>query len=546
MLSLFSLVKAPRAKARKRPLARRATFERLEERTVLATSFSPLPGVVLTQLGASGSSGTAVFLDPNGKIDVAGSTSLTNTDTDFAVLRYNADGNPDTTFGTGGAVTTSFPKAAAGYGSHAYAAAGYPDGRILAAGNVWTWNYGLGDYDFALARYTASGGLDSTFAKTGTVQTDVGKWKWGDDSDRIAGVVLQPVVSNGKVDYMTVAAGFTASSGTNNYATYQGVLARYTSAGKLDTSFGGSGIVKTPYNASLATRWSAVALQQDKILAVGTQWSVGGNTSDFVLARYNLNGTLDTSFGGMGTGMVTSNFTSVDNARALAVDSAGNIFVAGYFSSTVSSGDFGLAKYTPYGSLDTSFNGTGFAQVAHMGYYRSSDDLGAVAIQGDQIVLVGTTGILVGTSGRDAIAMARFNANGTLDPNFGSSGTVVLQDLASSANSVAIQGQGSGSKILVCGYSPDPSTRYDVLVARFDHNGTLDPTFKVSGTAGAGASSSAALTDAALAAAVMSAPTTSQPGAVDQVFSDFGSTPASQKRKSTALDAAYLDLVLQA
>src|SRR5205823_5199649 len=139
---------------------------------------------------------------------------------DFAVARYNADGSLDTTFGSGGTVTTNFGPGAT-Y-DDADGVAIQSDGKIVVAG---TCNRGGSDNVFAVARYNADGSLDSTFGSGGTVTTDFGL---GGSDDSAYAVALQP---DGKI----VAAGATYLGGVpGDFA-----LARYNPDGTLDSTFGG-------------------------------------------------------------------------------------------------------------------------------------------------------------------------------------------------------------------------------------------------------------------------------------------------------------------
>ena len=144
----------------------------------------------------------------------------------------------------------------------------------------------------------APGDLDPTFGAGGKVTT-----VFGGDS-RAYVLVLQP---NGKL----VAAGV----GPNGFA-----LARYNPDGSLDTSFGAGGKVTTPIGAA-----NALVLQPDgKLVAAGSNYI---SPSDFVLVRYNPNGSLDTSFGG--DGKVTTAIGFGAEANALALQPDGKLVAAG-------------------------------------------------------------------------------------------------------------------------------------------------------------------------------------------------------------------------
>src|SRR5438309_5026712 len=122
-------------------------------------------GVTTTDFGGSDDVATAIAVQADGKIVVAGYSDLVDPRYGFALARYNSDGTLDTTFGIDGRVTTDF----FGYGDFAYALAIQPDGKIVAAG---TADLISGYSDFALARYNKDGSLDQTFGSKGKITTD--------------------------------------------------------------------------------------------------------------------------------------------------------------------------------------------------------------------------------------------------------------------------------------------------------------------------------------------------------------------------------------
>src|SRR6266702_1946540 len=185
-----------------------------------------------------------------------------------------APGDLDPTFGSGGKVTTPIGTSS----DQPFAVAVQSDGKIVAAGESFNGS----DFDFALARYTTAGDLDTTFNGTGKVITPIGS-----SSDRPYAVPLQ---SAGKL----VAAGESFNGSNFDFA-----LARYTTAGDLDTTFNGTGKVITPIGSS-DDHARALALQSDgKIVVVGSSYN-SSSDYDFALARYTSAGALDTTFGAGG------------------------------------------------------------------------------------------------------------------------------------------------------------------------------------------------------------------------------------------------------
>jgi uncharacterized delta-60 repeat protein len=265
-------------------------------------------------------------------------------------------GSMDTSFGNSGNVTTDF----GGGEDNARGIAIQPDGKLVTAGSAEDRSGPGWANDFALARYNTDGSLDTSFDGDGKVTTDFAGW-----SDEAYAVALH---EDGKI----VAAG-SAWDGT----TVDVALARYNSDGSLDASLDGDGKVFTDFDSGWWDVAYDVALHEDgKIIAVGTTYY-----GDFALARYNTDGSLDTSFDG--DGKITTDFDSglADYANAVAVQQDGKIVAAGYtWNDTTGMSDQALARYNSDGSFDTKFNrGSGKVSTA-LGHGASIEDL---AIQQD-------------------------------------------------------------------------------------------------------------------------------------------------------------------
>lgn len=249
----------------------------------------------------------------------------------------------------------------------------------------------------------APGALDPTFSGDGKVLTSFA------DDDHANDVAVQ---SDGKI--VSVGASADYSTLESDFA-----LARHNADGTPDTSFGGDGTVTTAINnMNPDFQWSeanAVALQPDgKIVTVGSSWRGYENCCWFTVARYNTNGTLDQSFGG-GDGRVFTDFGSPDEARDVAVQPDGKIVALG-----TSGGNAALARYNADGTLDTSFGG-GDGKVTTDPAPESLEEGGdarALALQPDGKIVVGGQ---VGTTRFDFVLL-RYNANGTLDTSFSGDG----------------------------------------------------------------------------------------------------------------------------
>jgi uncharacterized delta-60 repeat protein len=249
--------------------------------------------------------------------------------------------------------------------------------------------------------------------------------------------------------------------------------------GDLDPSFGSGGKVTTHF-AQGSSSASALVVQADSaILVVG---SAGG---DFLVARYLSNGSLDPSFGSRG--LVTTDFGWDDSAKALAVQPDGKIVVAGStYSSTAQTASIALARYLPNGHLDSTF-GTGGLVATNLGLSNYLYGNG-VALQSDgKIVVAGNDlrGECVHFC-NNYFMVARYNPKGSLDISFGGTGLIFTDfphaALFNFATSVIIQ---PDSKIVAAGSSataPSSGNAGDFALARYLPDGSLDPSFGISGT----------------------------------------------------------------
>ena len=374
-------------------------------------------GQQTTNFGGSDGA-NAVALQPNGKTVAVGFAGAGGPGGGrFALARYNPDGSPDASFSVNGRRMTNF----AGPGERANGVALQADGKIVAVGFAGTDEFG--DGDFALARFNANGSLDTSFSGDGKQRT---RLPFGGEA---FGVAIQ---GNGKI---VVVGG----DGNGDFA-----LARYNPNGSLDTSFSGDGKQATDfYGGDYSERANGVALQGDgKIVAAGE--ANERYYSSLVLARYNANGSLDTSFSGDGKSGTSFGGIYNGGAHGVALQADGKIVAVGGGGF---GGDFSLARFNPNGSGDGSFSGDGKQTTG------SGGQATGVAIQGDgKIVAVGY--------GED-FGLARYNPNGSLDASFSGDGK---QTTAFGANGVALTPHG---KIVAVGVGPGPNETNDFALARY-------------------------------------------------------------------------------
>jgi uncharacterized delta-60 repeat protein len=387
-------------------------------------------GKVRSAFGTNFDAAYAAAIQTDGKIVAAGCAD-TGTVKVFALARYNSTGSLDTTFGTGGKVTTAFGTV----DDRAFAVAIQTDGKIVVGGYSNTGTAKV----FALARYNSDGTLDTSFGTGGKVTTAIGT---ADDSARDVAIL-----SDGKI----VLAGYSNTGAADIFA-----LSRYNSNGTLDTSFGTGGKVTTAFG-TFRDRIEAIAITSDqKIVAVGHSWN--GLISVIVLARYIADGSLDSSFGSGGK-VTTAVGTSDSYGYSVALQANGKIVAAGW--SWSGANVFALARYNIDGSLDANFGAAGLTTTA---FGTSNAQAFDIAIQADGKVVA--AGWSIDTTYTYYFALSRYNIDGTLDSSFGTGGelTTAFGSLVDYACAVDIQSDG---KIVTSGLSWTSASSSSFALARY-------------------------------------------------------------------------------
>jgi len=340
------------------------------------------------------------------------------------------------------------------------------DGKIVAVGTALTPGIDeeANDSDFVVARYNPDGSLDTGFGDKGIVTTAVGVV--GNDARAVT------VQGDGRIVLVGAATSIVAPS----FA-----LIRYDPDGSLDTTFDGDGIVTTDIGVHQAFA-SAVAIQGDgKIVAVGDSYN--GINPVFAVVRYNRDGSRDTTFDGDGivttsVGLGRKDFLSSSGGRATAVAIQGDqkIVVAGPAWHGRDYHDFTVVRYERNGWLDLSFGDRGIVTTA---VGAKEDEPRAIAIQTDGRIIVAGSAF---DAGKFNFAVARYNADGTLDTTFGHGGIVTTAVGAGidEATSVALQRDG---KIIVAGGARTGVSGREFAVVRYNIDGSLDTSFDGDGRA---------------------------------------------------------------
>ena len=318
------------------------TIARYNPDGTLDSAFGVGGRLVLTPTNGTGLSDIRV--QPDNKIAV--------TDWNFEVARLNPDGSLDLSFNGNGWATANFVGAQSG------ALALQSDGKLVVVGAHVDVNH----LDtIAVARFNANGTLDAGFGVGGKLRTAIGLNAVGED------VAVLP-------DRKLLVAGVTWATETD-YASYDFALVRYNPDGSLDTSFGSNGKVTTDFGA--AEIGYAVAVQPDGKIVVGGASIPGA----LAFARYNPDGSLDTTFDGDGKLSVPS--LGQEIVTDLALD--GTRLVAVACDPTPTTGL--VVRLISTGALDTSFNGNGRAPFEFTG----ADCPMAVAVSGGRIAAAGST-----------------------------------------------------------------------------------------------------------------------------------------------------------
>jgi uncharacterized delta-60 repeat protein len=441
---------APRRRPAFHRPSHRPRLEALEGRCLLSAgaldpTFGNGAGYVTTSPTTGADLARAALIQTDGKILAAGTVYVTkgsSSTEEFGVARYLAQdtvingvtyhtGNLDPTFGTGGTALATFSG-----GADLKAAALAPDGKIVLSGATIISTKTSTQWVLAVARFNPYGTLDATFGNKGEVTTSFSVNTNSVNTNGKGSVVVQP---DGKI---------VVAEGTNGGGL---ALARYNSNGTLDTTFGSGGKLLTP----LAQQSDADAL----LLQPDGKLIVSGDTdpdypywknSYWVLARYNPDGSLDSTFGtgGIVSGPFEGGGASGSGAALYpsGTANAGKIIVVGDVS-----GGGGMARYKPDGNLDTTF-GTGGEVIT------STNGPSSIAIAADGK-------LVVAANSNSAQAVFRFNADGSVDSTFGTGGIVTTAIGAgdSYATSVALQSNGD---IVTVGYATN-STKSLFTVARY-------------------------------------------------------------------------------
>ncbi len=407
----------------------------------------------------------AAALQPDGKIVLAGYSR--NGSTRFALMRLNADGSVDNGFASGGAVTAIGAGDAA-----AYAIALQADGRILAGG----YSMLSGRKVFTVARYNADGTLDTTYGGGGFYV-------------RVAGTTDSVIHSLLLLPDGTLLAAGDSSNGTGDID----VVHLNANGGFINTY----GSISSPNVVNLAGGWDMAMQPDGKILIVGATQIPATSTfnafQDLAVVRFNADGTIDTAFGGRGTGIANlfqnTGTTSGNMGYGLALQPDGKIVASGTVMSANGSTGMAAGRLNADGSSDTMWGSSGHLSLSDVGVPSPRTGYG-IARRADGGFVVAGGAIPFDRADFDALTVSLDAAGGTdaFNGNHGTAGWALLDlgSIAASAQATALQGDG---KLVVAGYAQDPArdspfvTPFTGVLARYNADGSLDTSFGNNGFA---------------------------------------------------------------
>ncbi|MEP6465257.1 MAG: T9SS type A sorting domain-containing protein [Parafilimonas sp.] len=398
------------------------------------------PGTLDSSFGTNGvslnnnnGSCNAIALQKSGKIIYCGVGVINNT-LGLKLARYNVNGLIDSSFGVNGYVVLNY----AIYGSgEFFCLTVLDDDKIIAAGDI--------NNNVALAKFTADGKLDSSFGEDGIAQKDFDLFQsaWGIQTQ-----------ADGKI----VIAGQSAPDVYNT----SGLVVRYLADGTLDKSFGNGGEIILPE----ALRLFSVVLQKDGKIVPGGFTNIGDNK--FYVGRLNEDGSYDKSFGGSGYVYTRFSKNHRDQLRSLALQTDSKILGAGISNIYGGNQDMGVARYNTDGSLDSSFGTNGLQSIA---VAKNAAEATAVLLQNDGKIILSGDVVSDTPSSGDAL-LVRLNTNGSIDSTFGVNG-VAITDLSNGGSDyesgAVLQTDG---KIITVGSSYLNNMNYDNIV-RYNNDGLI-------------------------------------------------------------------------
>lgn len=391
-------------------------------------------GFVTTSTGSINTMGYTMTIQNDNKIIVAGN-SIQNGSAAITLIRYLPDGSLDYSFGNNGIVISQ-----TGIASVVHSIALQQDNKIIAVGGTHINDSIL---NFSVIRYNQDGTPDNTFGNQGVVLINV------ENSSKAYNVAIK---SNGKI----------IISGYSNLNFNTGIsLVQLNTDGTLDASFGTGGLSIHHFSESPDVEAWAMALDgNDNIITNGMIYDTGLLRNKIAVVKFNPNGDLDTGFGIGGIAKPSISNNSDDFGNAIVIQPDNKIVIAGTLN------NFSIiARYNINGILDSTF-GTDGIIINNFETSEPSEIYGITVQNDEKIIAVGVSGINASNTNGN-FGLVRLNSSGTLDNTFGINGKVVT-DISNGYNDVAftVKEQYDG-KLVVSGISKS-SNYYNIAVARYN------------------------------------------------------------------------------
>lgn len=447
---------------------------------------------------------TAVAVRSDGKIIAVGQVTSNTGVNECMVGRYASNGMLDASFAGSGRIL--FPLAADGGDANAVCLGA--GGNIIVAGRGQDGSRS----DFAVARLTEEGALDSSF-RGGWMTSSFGEndlpWDASVQSDGkilVCGgagfppsghITVARYSQTGEIDesFGTQGKARAYVAGRSSYASRIALqpdgkmvvigntslrdcwaIVRFLADGTLDSTFGEGGRVVTTMGAGKQEAFG-VALQPDgKVVVVGS--AQPGTDYDFAVARYLPDGSLDASFGSAGK-VITTLSSGEDVAWSVIVQPDGKILVSGWATNDGNL-DFAVVRHHPDGTLDTGF-GTGGRILTTIG--QGHDRAFDIKLQQDgKIILAGVSATTISLGAPTDSVLVRYHPDGTLDTSFGSDGKSVTRfnNASSWTNRVGLQADG---RIVTAGSALDFNGVRGACLVRYNEDGSRDTGFGLDGMA---------------------------------------------------------------
>jgi len=405
-------------------------------------------GTVLGSFGNSDDILTHIRLMNDGSVIAAGQSDLNGVSRDVALLHINADGTTDPNFGNNGLVLADYKN----LDDESDFLLIQPDGKILAGGMSVNFS-NFNDSWFSCFRFNADGTSDKGFGNAG-IMVDF----FGVSNYTYSAMFLQP---DGKL---------TAVSESSQDTVLKWYLSRFNANGTPDNSFSPNGRKELTYE------YGTSFFQPDgKMLRLSYSQT---NSGDFMLIRYNTDGTPDKGFGT--GGKVISDFGGTESTGALAFQADGKIIVGG-FSRNANGTDWLIVRYNANGSIDGSFGKNGIVRKDN----AIEENIQSISIGADGKIVLGGTSFVYPPDFSYIhfdLLIARLNPDGSFDAGFGNKGVVVI-DRSNNDYLGALAIQDDSKIVFSYYYSDDGNSTQQTFLERLNIDGTPDTGFGITGKA---------------------------------------------------------------